>query len=97
MVCQGDYLITGDKDLLEVQRLESTLILSPADFCTSLRAFLNSVQLRLCDRRHVENIDCLRSRQNEQAFPILTKPQHRNRSREDKLITLFHRREIVDR
>jgi putative PIN family toxin of toxin-antitoxin system len=32
LASNADYLITGDKDLLDLQRLSSTQILSPADF-----------------------------------------------------------------
>jgi len=32
LASDADYLITGDKDLLDPQRLSSTQILSPADF-----------------------------------------------------------------
>jgi putative PIN family toxin of toxin-antitoxin system len=32
LASDADYLITGDKDLLDVQRLASTQILNPADF-----------------------------------------------------------------
>ena len=32
LACNADYLVTGDKDLLEIKRLHHVLVVSPRDF-----------------------------------------------------------------